>query len=276
MKALFLLAFVAFSNITFAEKAGITEITITSDGSRLAGLIYQASGEGPHPTAIILHGYPGNERNLDVAQSLRAQGWNTVYFNYRGAWGSEGQFSFRNSEQDVNTVIRYFSNTENAKSLRVDPSKLSLVGHSMGGHMAIAGILDNPVINCAVAYDGANVGLLFGDEDSNELWTNYSDSLFMLNGWSGEKAYAEVKEYNESLDLRNRASKLGSRSVLLIPADTDVIPIDQHIRPLFEALKENEGATVKWQLIDDDHSFSNSRDRLISHTYSFLDEHCTQ
>ena len=265
---------------SYALQASVSELTITSHGSRLPGLIYQAAGEGPHPTAIILHGYPGNERNLDVAQSLRSKGWNTVYFNYRGAWGAEGEFSFINSENDVSAVINYLSQAENALALRVDPKQLSLIGHSMGGHMAVAGILDNKNVLCAIAYDGANMGLrgegLFDNKESAEKWRDYSDSLFMLNGWSGEKAQQEIKQHGAKLDLLNRTDKLGQRAVLLIPADTDVIPIELHIRPLFEALKKNENATVKWQLIKDDHSFSASRDKLIAHTYAFLAEHCTR
>ena len=278
--SLFVAIQVVFSVTAFANTASVSELTITSYGSRLPGLIYQAAGQGPHPTAIILHGYPGNERNLDVAQSLRAKGWNTVYFNYRGAWGAEGEFSFSNSEQDVSTVINYLSNIDNAKTLNIDPNRLSLVGHSMGGHMAIAGILDNPNINCAVAYDGANIGLreqgLFTNQDNAELWKTYGDSLFMLNGWSGDKAVKEVKDHGARLNLLNRTEKLGERAVMLIPADTEVIPMELHIRPLYEALKKNKGAVVKWQLIKDDHSFSNSRDELIAHTYAFLDEYCSK
>lgn len=64
----------------------------------MSGLIYIASGAGPHPTVILLHGYPGNEKNLDLAQSLRREGWNVLFFHYRGAWGSEGEFSLTGAE----------------------------------------------------------------------------------------------------------------------------------------------------------------------------------
>jgi len=37
---------------------------------------------------VLLHGYPGNERNLDLAQARRRDGWDIVFFHYRGAWGS--------------------------------------------------------------------------------------------------------------------------------------------------------------------------------------------
>ena len=38
---------------------------------------------------LLLHGFPGNEKNLDLAQDLRADGFNVLFFHYRGAWGSE-------------------------------------------------------------------------------------------------------------------------------------------------------------------------------------------
>lgn len=257
--------------------ASISELTIISNGKRMPGLIYQAAGEGPHPTAIMLHGYPGNEKNLDTAQALRKAGWNALFFHYRGAWGSEGEFSFTGSEQDVQAAINYAQSSDNAQRLRINPSKISLVGHSMGGHMAVAGMLDNPSVTCAVAHDGANMGArgkgLFSDEQSVKLWTDYSDTLFMLNGWSGKKAIVEMGQYGTQLDLIPRAKHLNQRPVLLVAADTVVIPIDVHIKPLHEALNEHSNKAF-YELIDDDHSFSNSRDRLITTTLNFLNQDC--
>lgn len=63
--------------------AGSTELFIPSANSLLAGLIYSANGVQKHPTLLLLHGYPGNERNLDIAQVVRAKGWNVIYFDYR-------------------------------------------------------------------------------------------------------------------------------------------------------------------------------------------------
>ncbi|MFQ3247950.1 MAG: dienelactone hydrolase [Arenicella sp.] len=257
--------------------ASIAELTIDANGSRMPGLIYQAAGQGPHPTAIMLHGYPGNEKNLDLAQALRKADWNAVFFNYRGAWGAEGEFSFIGAEQDVQTAINYLQHADNSARLRVNPSQISLVGHSMGGHMAIAGILDNPSILCAVAHDGANMGArgkgLFNDKQSIKLWSDYSDTLFMLKGWSGKKAIAEISQHGSELDLDGRVASINQRPVHLIAADTDVIPIDQHIKPLYEALR-NYSDKISYQLIDDDHSFSNSRDKLIDSTLRFLNKSC--
>jgi dienelactone hydrolase len=257
--------------------ASITELTIDSNGSRMPGHIYQAAGEGPHPTAIMLHGYPGNEKNLDVAQALRQAGWNTVFFHYRGAWGSEGEFSFLGAEQDVQVLINYLQHAETAKRLRINPRRISLVGHSMGGHMAVAGILGNSSVECAVAHDGANMGAkgkgLFSDEQSTKLWSDYSDTLFMLNGWSGKKAIEEISKFGSQMDLVQHASNIKQRAVHLIAADTEVIPIELHIKPLHQALSEHS-SNISYQLIDDDHSFSNSREKLIRSTINFLNRHC--
>lgn len=264
--------------VALASPASITELTIDSHGQRLPGLIYQAAGVGPHPTVILLHGYPGNEKNLDVAQEVRKKGWNAVYFNYRGAWGAEGEFSFRNSEQDVQSVLKFLQMPKNAKGLRVDPDNIVLVGHSMGGHMAIAGLLDNLTVKCAIAYDGANLGAkgkgLFADAKSEALWKDYSDSLFMLSGWSGNKAVAEISTYGKELDLTKRASRVNGRPVLLLSADTEVIPEKLHILPLQAALSSDKGHQTEYRLIDDDHSFSSSRDKLIEATVTFLNNKC--
>jgi len=36
---------------------------VMSHGARLNAVFYIASGRGPHPTVLLLHGFPGNEKN---------------------------------------------------------------------------------------------------------------------------------------------------------------------------------------------------------------------
>ena len=256
----------------------VVELTIMSEGSRMPGIAYLAAGNGPHPTVLLLHGYPGNEKNLDVAQALRRQGWNVVFFHYRGAWGAEGEFSFLSAEQDVQAVLGYMADDENAGKLRIDPSRISIVGHSMGGHMAIAGIYDNPQVKCSVAYDPVNLGAkgsgIFSDPAGAKIWRDYSDTLFMLKGWSGQKAEKEILKHGPDLDLVKRAPKLNNRPLMIIPADTQVIPMDLHILPLAEAHRAIQGNQFAYELIDDDHSFSASRLELIDTTAEFLNSSC--
>jgi pimeloyl-ACP methyl ester carboxylesterase len=263
-----------------ASPASIVELTIVSNGDRMSGLAYLAAGKAPHPTILILHGYPGNEKNLDVAQAMRSKGWNVVFFHYRGAWGSEGEFSIVNAEQDVQNVLQYINDDSNAQRLRIDTEQVSIVGHSMGGHMAIAGLIDNPKVKCAVSYDGANMGAngygIFADPKTSTMWKEYSDSLFMLNGWSGDKSIEEAKQHGHGLDLLPRLNKVNARPILFIAANTDVIPMGVHITPLVNALNTLKHNQVVLQIIEDDHSFSSSRDVLIESTADFLNANCTK
>ena len=250
------------------------ELRFQSEGSWLPALYYGAAGPGPHPTVILLHGYPGNEKNLDIAQGLRAYGYNVLFFHYRGAWGAEGAFGFLNAEADVQAAIAFLSDSDRARDLNINIGRISLVGHSMGGHMALAGLQQNKTIRCAVAYDTANIGVTFSaaDADRAASWIAYGDSLFMLRGWSGEKSKQEVESNQAQLDLRNHVAAIGSRPVLLIAADSDVIPLTR-IERLADAMRK-ANVPVTYQLLADDHSFNNHRDELLASTRDFLNREC--
>jgi predicted alpha/beta-fold hydrolase len=87
--------------------AAIQQMVLSSHGSNLLGVFYLAAGAGPHPTAIIFHGFPGFEQNLDIAQDLRAHGWNVLAMHYRGSWGVKGSFSFEHAAEDADTQVRF-------------------------------------------------------------------------------------------------------------------------------------------------------------------------
>src|SRR5512133_2244275 len=115
----------------------LEEVHFESHGDRLNGIVYVANGPGPHPTVILLHGFPGNEKNLDLAQDMRRAGWDVLYFNYRGAWGTPGDFSFAHSIEDTAAALAYLRRPGVAKALRLDPNRIVLMGHSMGGFMSV-------------------------------------------------------------------------------------------------------------------------------------------
>src|ERR1700735_2715339 len=129
-----------------ANPASMATVQVPSHGALLNGLVYVAAGAGPHPVVVLLHGFPGNEKNLDLAQSIRRAGWNVLYFNYRGSWGSPSDFSFTHCIEDVQSAIAYLRDPANAKKLRVDSTPLVLIGHSMGGFMTIQGAANDPAI----------------------------------------------------------------------------------------------------------------------------------
>src|SRR5215468_458557 len=115
---------------------------IPSHGARMYSVIYIASGAGPHPTVLMLHGFPGNEKNLDLAYSIRRAGWNVLVPFYRGAWGSGGTFSFAHALEDAQSSIDFLRQPENVKNFRIEPK--SYCAHRAQHGRFRRGVFDRP------------------------------------------------------------------------------------------------------------------------------------
>src|SRR6266581_5411913 len=113
--------------------ARMVVLHISSGEVRINGVAYLAAGPGLHPTFVLLHGLPGNEKNLDLAQAVRRAGWNAITVNYRGSWGSPGEFRFGGTLQDAEAVLAFVRDTANARRLGIDARRVVIAGHSMGG-----------------------------------------------------------------------------------------------------------------------------------------------
>ena len=62
---------------------------------KLLVTIYRTGGEGPHPVVLLSHGFPGVEKNFDLAQALRRIGFHVVAYHYSGSWNRESCGPFR-------------------------------------------------------------------------------------------------------------------------------------------------------------------------------------
>ncbi len=246
----------------------IEELTLTSAGKRLPGHIYIANGPGPHPTVVLLHGFPGNEKNLDIAQALRRTGFNVLFFHYRGAWGAEGSYRITRQPDDVAAVLAYLRQPENAQRLRVDPNRLSLLGHSLGGWTALASGSRDKALVCVGAMAPVNLGLWkagVAENDANaQRLLAYADSLFMLADFDASVMRLEMDATSlEVLDTTGFGPALKGKSVLLVTGDSDpVTPADTMTIPVSEAYTESGGVKLRTLVISGDHSFSWSRVEL--------------
>jgi len=258
----------------------IAELAIPSGGQRMPALMYLANGPGPHPTVLLLHGFPGNEKNLDIAQELRRNGFNVLFFHYRGAWGADGEYRILNLADDVAAVLQYLRTPDKAAKLRVDTSKLSLLGHSMGGFTALAAGSRDKNLACVGAISPANVGMIkmgVDTEDKNSLRIlQYADSLFMLNGYGANEMLEELRSADlAEVDIRTFGPGLKGKSVFLLVGDKDpVTPADTMFLPILEEYARVPGLKVEHHVISGDHSFSWSRLKLTKLVRNWMLRDC--
>jgi len=247
--------------------AGMSELFIPSEGSLLAGFIYKANGAQKHPTLLLLHGYPGNERNLDLAQVVRAHGWNVIYFDYRGSWGSQGQFSFSNCVGDVVNVVAWCKKYQD--SLRIDTSNLVLFGHSMGGWVCLKALQELPGIKKGFAlstWDIHNDVKEFKTE--GELYAKmkrkFGNGYFVLNT-PDKQIYSAVLKNPNYYILEKGSKALTNKQIIML---------DEHTRnkDLAAALKADNKASFDYEVWQTDHPFTNKRVALIKMVLSFLDK----
>jgi pimeloyl-ACP methyl ester carboxylesterase len=248
-----------------AYPAAIETFQIPSHGAMLNALAYLADGAGPHPVVLLLHGFPGNEKNLDLAQAIRRDGWDVVYFDYRGSWGSPGDFSFTHSIEDTQAAVAYLRDAANAKKLRSDPASIVLIGHSMGGFMARYVGAQDPAIKAIGLISAADMGvdkvqsLKPGQEKeaTASLAAHLAaEGMAPLAGCTPESLAKEIVANAAAWNTVGLAPKLAGRPVLVITSDDGLAPSND----AFVAALHKAGATdITTVHLATDHSYSDQR-----------------
>jgi len=259
-----------------AYPAAMLSFQLPSHGALLNAFVYIAAGASPHPTVILLHGFPGNERNLDLAQSIRRAGWDVLYFDYRGSWGSPGDFSFTHCIEDTQSAIAYLREPANAVKLRSDTHTIVLIGHSMGGFMALqVGALD-PAVKAVIAISAADLGTSRVQNvpaAKREFAVKglaaglAREGMAPLAGTTPENLANEVLANAANWTFVNLAPKLATRPLLVITSD-DGLALPSNA--LVDAVGKLPGQNVERVHIPTDHSYSDHRIALQQAVIDYL------
>jgi hypothetical protein len=196
-----------------------------------------------------------------------------LFFHYRGAWGSQGDYTVGGQSEDVAAVVEYIH--QNAEKLRADTKQLSIIGHSLGGFTALRSTAQIKALNCAVGLAAYNFEPEASyTEEQRRGQEAYIDQLFMLHNLTGAKMSSEAAENTEAFDTRNLATKLSGKSVLLIAASEDnAVPPEMQSR-VVAAYQKNPDINLKAEVIPGDHAFSVSRIRLQRMVIEWMNSNC--
>jgi dipeptidyl aminopeptidase/acylaminoacyl peptidase len=270
---------------TLQPAASMHEIGFPSHGSTMNGLIYLPGGTGPHPVVVFLHGYPGNERNLDLAQAVRRAGYAALYFDYRGAFGSGGTFTFGHSLEDAASVLAWVRAPENVAKYHLDPTRIAVFGHSFGGWLALASVAHGQPGVCVAAAAAWNPGWVAGRfaAHQNELTDALSYYQATTNATSGPiranpyELIRDMHDHAKQWDYVSQASALKGHALLLIAgtADTPDEGVERETQ-LQQAIHEKGGNQVQLVSFDDDESFSSHRLALADSLVEWLRTDCAK
>ncbi|GAA5120502.1 alpha/beta hydrolase family protein [Pseudonocardia adelaidensis] len=251
-------------------------LTFRSGGEDLLGVLHVPAGPGPHPVVVLLHGFPGNERNFDLAQVLRRAGYAALVFHYRGSWGVGGTWSWRHVLEDSAAVVAAVRDPGLASAHRLDPRRLTLVGHSLGGFAALMTAAAEPSVSAVASVAGVDFGavaaLCRADPAARAAWVEaFAAELAPLRGTSGEALVAELEAAGESWRLGALAPRLADRPVLLIGGRRDTVaPPGVHHEPVVAAFRAEPVERLEHHVFPTDHALSDHRVTLARTLLGFL------
>ena len=247
------------------DRAEMQTMQIASHGALMNALVYVAAGAGPHPAVILLHGFPGNERNLDLAQDMRRAGWDVLYFNYRGSWGTPGDFSFTHGIEDTAAALAYLRRPDVAKSLRLDPTRIVLIGHSMGGFMSVEGPAADPAVKAFATISAADLGgrmkqmLATPDAIAKVAAALAAEGMAPLAGCTPQGLANDLVQHVATWPFADEVDALKNRTALIVTSDDGLA--DENNR-FAAALRKAGDSHVTTAHLPTDHSYSDRRIEL--------------
>jgi len=245
----------------------VEKITFNSKGNSLKGRTYRPTIEGKYPAVAICHGYPGDPKNMDLAEEMALNGVAVLVFYYQGAWGSEGHFRFSSVEPNTVDAINYLKSQS-----FVDPKRVGLISHSMG---AI------PLTNVMSNDRSIKTGVLIAPAVDLSKWiaeevVDIAVANFLSLAEGKIDCGDEIEYKNDMIEAGKELGNLTSivqkieAPIMAIVGSADPITPPEHSRILIE----NAIHTKKLVVVDGaDHNFSEHKLQLQRNVLEWLSEY---
>lgn len=249
-------------------------LKVDSHGSTLFGYalhpaFYDLDSTGP--AILMLHGHPGGTKNMDLAEHFQSSGFTVIVFSYRGIWGSHGDYCLSHNIEDTIVFAQYIR--EHAEAWRVDPERLFLFGHSMGGFAALNALASGVKAKGAVLVAPCDMGYnyLYDKAAFHDLMQCKKRGCFTLP--TEDYMEKDAEKHGQEWYFLNLLPKLDKAiPYRFIGGKTDgVTPPEKHALPLVRAMTA-EGYDVAYTELPDGHTFPCTRVRLAVETLDCLRE----
>lgn len=251
-------------------------VWIPSGGVLMNGVMYVAAGVQPHPTVLNLHGLPGNEQNLDLAQCLRRAGYNVLSFHYRGSWGSPGKFTVAGGVDDGLAALAFLEDPANVARFHIDPKRVIVVGHSYGGFVAARVAAAHPAIAASVLIAPWNpaqdiaIFTVAPADFPRAAHRVFDDAEGRLGGYTDVEMAKEILAPGYDWHLESSAPAIKNLPLLVLVAKYD--SADDQANSLIQQLKELRAPDATTLSMDTDHAFSDHRIALEGAILEWLEK----
>ncbi|WP_458120103.1 alpha/beta hydrolase [Paenibacillus sp. Z6-24] len=234
----------------------------------------QGKGKDRTPLIIICHGFVGSRIGVDrlfvnSARELAADGYMVVRFDYAGCGESSGLYGQQGLDSMVaqtRTVLDYVMNCSD-----IDPTRVTLIGHSLGGAVAILTAVRDHRIKHLVLWSA--VGHPFNDIVKIVGRETYDQAV--IEGEADYLGYCFKPVYFESLGNYQpfiEARQFSGDVLVVHGTGDDVIPVDYAFLYQQEFWTRQEGRCDKQIIFQADHTYSSGphRRELLRYTREWL------
>lgn len=187
-------------------------------------------------------------------ETRRRAGWNAITFNYRGSWGSPGEFHFSQVPEDAAAVLAWLRRPEVAAKLGIDTRRVAIAGHSMGGWATARTAAGDPALLGAILMAPVDMGSL-GKLPRAALVKVTSRNAETL-ATSPERMADELIASSDAFSMMQTALGLAKLPLLVLTSDDGFGPSAD---ALVAAIRTQGGTRVQTQHFTTDHNWSDSR-----------------
>jgi uncharacterized protein len=253
-----------------------------SEGLKIYALLTVPDGEMPDggwPGIVFNHGYipPGEyhttERYIAYVDRLARSGYVIFRIDYRGHGNSEGDP--QGAYGDPGYEVDVLNAVESLKRFnQVNPEKIGMWGHSMGGYLTLRSMVILPDIRAGVIWAGVvadypdllynwPIGPLIPPENSRK-W---------MDDWPQEFGSPEENpDFWASISANSYLADLSGPLQLHYGTQDEEVP-PQFSEKLAQQIQDAGGSVELYAYPDDNHNLSNYFNQAMDRTIAFFDQY---